>query len=50
MAIGMTEVLIVAGLAIFLFGGKRVVDWARNLGRVKKEFEDASREEPTKKK
>lgn len=47
MAIGMTEILVIAAVAIFLFGGKKVIDWARSMGRVKKEFEKASKEEDT---
>ena len=37
--IGGTELLIIAGLAVFLFGGKKVVDWAKSIGQAKKEFD-----------
>ena len=46
MALGMTEILIIAGVAVFLFGGSKVVSWARSLGQAKKEFDNAAKQEP----
>ena len=43
MAIGLTEILIISGVAVFLFGGQKVVSWARSLGQAKREFEEASK-------
>jgi Sec-independent protein translocase protein TatA len=43
MALGLTEILIIVGCAIFLFGGTKVVQWARSLGKAKLEFENASK-------
>ncbi len=45
MAIGMTELLVIAAVAVFLFGGQRVMEWARRLGKVKREFEKSVKEE-----
>jgi len=36
--IGITEIGIVAALGIFFFGGKKVVDWAKTVGKIKKEI------------
>jgi TatA/E family protein of Tat protein translocase len=44
MALGMTEILIIVGVAVFLFGGSKVVGWARSIGQAKQEFENASKE------
>lgn len=38
--LGTTEILIIAGTAIFLFGGAKVVSWARNLGEAKRAYEE----------
>ena len=40
--IGMTEIMIVCAVAVFLFGGPKVVSWAKSLGQAKREFEKAS--------
>lgn len=40
--IGTTEIIIIIGAAVFLFGGKKVVDWARSMGQAKKVFEEES--------
>ena len=39
MALGSTELIIIAILAIFLFGAKRIPELARNMGRAKGEFQ-----------
>lgn len=36
--------LIVGGLAVFFFGGKAVLSWAKTLGKAKKEFDTATKE------
>jgi TatA/E family protein of Tat protein translocase len=45
MAIGTTEWLIIAGVAVFLFGAPKVISWAKSLGQAKKEFNKASSED-----
>lgn len=39
MAFGTTEILIVAAIALVLFGAPKVVDWARSLGKAQREYE-----------
>ncbi len=39
MALGSTELIIIAILAIFLFGARRIPELARNMGRPKGEFQ-----------
>ena len=45
MALGMTEILVIAGLAIFLFGSKKVIDWVRSLAKVKKAYNEELNQE-----
>jgi Sec-independent protein translocase protein TatA len=40
MAIGTTEIIIIVAAAIFLFGGKKVIDWARSAGQAKRVYEE----------
>jgi sec-independent protein translocase protein TatA len=42
-------ILVVAVVILFMFGGSKIPELARSLGRAKKEFEEASKdgEEPT---
>lgn len=44
MFIGTTEVLIIALIALLLFGGKKLPELMRGLGQGVKEFKKASRE------
>ncbi|MDP6662397.1 MAG: twin-arginine translocase TatA/TatE family subunit [Candidatus Thalassarchaeaceae archaeon] len=39
MALGPTEMVFLVGIAIFLFGAKRIPELARNVGRAKGEFQ-----------
>jgi sec-independent protein translocase protein TatA len=40
--IGMTELLIIVGLVLLLFGGKKIPELMRGLGKGIKEFKTAS--------
>ncbi len=43
--LGITEIIIIAiALAVFFFGGKKVADWARNLGKFTGEFKKGKME------
>lgn len=42
--IGTTEIALIAGIALLLFGGKKVPELMRGLGRGIKEFKDGARE------
>ena len=44
MALGTTEIVILVGIAIFLFGAKRIPELARNVGRAKGEFQKGLKE------
>ena len=44
MAIGTTEIGILVGIAIFLFGAKRIAAIARSVGLAKGEFQKAVEE------
>ena len=44
MAIGSTELVILAALFVFLFGAKKLPELARNAGRAKGEFQQGLRE------
>jgi sec-independent protein translocase protein TatA len=46
MRIGPTELLMIAGLVVLLFGGKKLPELARGLGQGLKEFKTAVREKP----
>jgi len=36
--IGATEILVVCGVAVFLFGGSKAVEWAKNIRKAKDEI------------
>jgi sec-independent protein translocase protein TatA len=38
-------ILVIAVVVLFLFGGSKIPELAKSLGRAKKEFEDASKPE-----
>jgi TatA/E family protein of Tat protein translocase len=40
MAIGTTEWLIIGGIALFLFGAPKLVDWAKSIGKAKRTYEE----------
>lgn len=42
--IGATEIALIAGIALLLFGGKKVPELMRGLGRGIKEFKEGARE------
>lgn len=42
--IGPKEILIIALIGFFLYGGKRLSEMARNLGQTTKDFKDARKE------
>ena len=50
--IGSTEILIIVGVIFVLFGAKKIPDFARSLGKAKKEFklglEDEDKEKSNK--
>lgn len=43
-SIGTTELLIVAGIILLLFGGKKIPEFFRGLGDAVKEFKKASKD------
>lgn len=45
MRLGPTEVLIIIGLIVLLFGGKKLPELARGLGQGMKEFKSAVKEQ-----
>ena len=47
MDIGPPEVIIVLLIVLLLFGGAKIPDLARSLGKAKSEFEKGTRGEPT---
>jgi len=47
--VGLTEILIVALIVIFLFGGKKIPELIRGSGKAVKEFKKASSKGKTKK-
>jgi sec-independent protein translocase protein TatA len=46
MIFGQTEILVVLLIAILLFGGSKLPELARSLGRAKTEFKEGVKEEP----
>ena len=48
-SIGPTELLIIAGVAILLFGGSRIADLGKGFGQAIKNFKQGVREEPSSK-
>jgi sec-independent protein translocase protein TatA len=49
-SIGPTELLIVAGVAILLFGGSRIADLGKGFGQAIRNFKEGVRDEPGAKK
>lgn len=45
MMIGATELMLIAAIALLLFGGKKLPEMMRGLGRGVKEFKEGMREE-----
>ncbi len=41
---GTTEIIIIVGVGLVLFGASAIPKFARSLGRAKKEFEDGIKE------
>jgi len=48
-SIGTTELLIVAAIVVFLFGGKKIPEFFRGLSDAVREFRKASKDEDKKK-
>lgn len=46
MRLGPTELLIILGLVILLFGARKLPELAKGLGQGLKEFKSATKEEP----
>ena len=44
MMIGTTELLLIAGIALLLFGGKKLPEMMRGLGKGVKEFKEGMNE------
>jgi len=44
-SVGPTELLIIAGVAILLFGGSRIADLGKGFGQAIKNFKQGIREE-----
>lgn len=44
--VGTNEIIIIVVLALLLFGGKKIPELMRGLGRGVKEFKEGQREEP----
>lgn len=43
--LGITEIIIIAiALGVLFFGGKKITEWARNLGRFTGEFKKGRKE------
>ncbi|PVH26342.1 twin-arginine translocase TatA/TatE family subunit [Sphingobacterium corticibacter] len=45
--IGTQEIIIIVVIVLLLFGGKKIPELMRGLGRGVKEFKEGQREEPT---
>ena len=46
--LGMPELLVILGVAVLLFGGKKIPELAKGLGEGIRNFKNALREEPEK--
>lgn len=44
--IGTTEIIIILAVAVFFFGGKKVVDWARSIGQAKEAYNEGTKPKP----
>ena len=43
--LGITEIIIIAvAIGVFFFGGKKLAEWAKNLGRFTGEFKKGKKE------
>lgn len=47
---GITEILLILGIVLLLFGGKKIPELMKGLGQGVKEFKDASKNDDKKKK
>ena len=47
-SIGTTEILVVAFIVVFLFGGKKIPEFFKGLSEAVKEFKKASKDTETK--
>jgi sec-independent protein translocase protein TatA len=45
--IGTTEIIVIGGIALLVFGGKKLPELMRGLGKGVKEFKDGMREDNT---
>jgi len=45
--LGATEIILILAVVLLLFGGKKIPELMRGLGRGMKEFKDASKGEST---
>jgi sec-independent protein translocase protein TatA len=43
---GLTEILLILGVVILLFGGKKIPELMKGLGTGIKEFKNAAKDEP----
>ena len=43
--LGITEILLILGIILLLFGGKKIPELMKGLGKGMKEFKDASKGE-----
>jgi sec-independent protein translocase protein TatA len=46
--LGVTELVLILGVAVLLFGGKKIPDLAKGLGEGIRNFKTAIKEEPPK--
>jgi len=44
--LGPTEILLIVALALLMFGGKKIPELMRGLGKGMKEFKDAQKDDP----
>ena len=45
--LGLTEILVIVGIVILLFGGKKIPELMKGLGSGIKEFKDAAKDDQT---